>query len=69
MVLYAKIVRWERWNRYDWFWPTGKEEPKEVTPWYHEDDLPKPPFEAPRHQDWFPRNKFVKQEDLHEFGL
>lgn len=69
MVLYAKIVRWELWNRYDWVWSICQEKPKKVTPWYHEDELPKPPFEAPTHQDWHHGVKFVKQEDLHEFGL
>lgn len=69
MVLYAKIMRWERWDRYAWNWPNGKDEPKEVTPWYHEDELPKPPHEALSHQGWYHGVRFVKQEDLHEFGL
>lgn len=69
MVLYAKLIRWELWNRYDWVWSVCKEKPKKVTQWYHEDELPNPPYEAATHQCWQHGVKFVKQEDLHEFGL
>ena len=65
MVLYAKLMRWELWDRYAWYWPNGYDEPKHVTVWYHEDELPKtPPFDPKSHQEWHTNAKFVKEEDL-----
>ena len=62
MTLYAKLVRWEVWNNYDWCHPNHSSEPIRTTLWYYEDELPLCPFEKQPHQVIQKGVKFVKYE-------
>ena len=60
MVLYAKMVRWEVWNNYDWYHSNSASEPVHTSLWYHEDEpLPDPP-EVKSYQVLRKGIKFVK---------